>query len=223
MTTTTRERPIIFSAPMVRAILEGRKTQTRRVVKPQPFVCEPDANGNVYACWSDKPWPRVKPTMDELLLDMRHRCPYGAPGDVLWVREAWCWFPSNAPDGMGENVYYRANPNNQSNGATETMARNGVRWRSPIHMPRWASRLSLRVTDVRVQRLQEISEEDAKAEGVQPIDIAAMLHGEPVGGGAISARQCFEVVWDTINGKRAPWASNPWVWAVSFERIGDPK
>lgn len=199
-------RPILFSGPMVRAILAGKKTQTRRVLKVQPRMCEPDANGNVYAVWSDKPWPRVKPTMAELLIDIRHRCPYGARGDTLWVRETW------RPLGS-------------------------FRWRPSIHMPRWASRLSLLIADVRVERLHDITDEDAVAEGIPRIpDSELVCHcgtdliGHGCGDGHSFTpmpehRYEFSKLWDEVCGTSATnsdWSSNPWVWAVSFERIGGP-
>lgn len=138
------DRPILFSAPMVRAILEGRKTQARSVFS-------------------------------------RFQHP---SNDRLWVRETWQWAP---PPG----VIYRAD--------AEVV---GTRWRSPMSMPRWASRLTLIVKAVKVERLRDISEADAMAEGVAFIG---------------SAKEAFQELWDTINGKKHPWASNPWVAAITFE------
>lgn len=190
------ERGIIMQAESVRAILAGRKTQTRRVVKPQPYSGAepigraasqfggrksgfgwafriPDGSKTGQACWA--PW---------------------APGDRLWVREAWreC---ETFPDGERAVAY----------AATDESPRYPqgyvAKWRNPRFMPRWASRLTLEVVEVRVQRVQEISEDDALAEGVRP-----------------DYRPAFERAWDDLNAKRGfPWASNPWVWAVTFKRV----
>lgn len=186
----TKERPILFSGPMVRAILEGRKTQTRRIAK--------EFDG--------------KPDLDRLLA--RHPrqkgCRYGEPGDRLWVREAWCHFPADAPDGMGEQVYYRADPGSEDFRAKQVMGRNGIKWRSAIYMPRSLSRITLEITDVRVQRLQEISEEDARLEGVQP-----GLNPDGEGESYVAG---FGDLWESIHGPSS-WNANPWVWAITFGRV----
>lgn len=219
-----KERPTLFSAPMVKAILEGKKTQTRRVVKLREFQ-RTETRGYDWtfrdrrALWNDY-------TTDRLVTSKHN--PYGAPGDKLWVREAWS---HDAPDLdacrsaldccsiPGYGPYYRA---------TE-VAPDTLRWISPLFMPRWASRITLEITDVRVQRLQEISEDDARAEGVEPY---TPPHGHispeqrvPGPGfdrcrlGDQPHRLPFADLWDRINGKHAPWGSNPWVWCVSFRRI----
>lgn len=184
------ERPILFSGPMVRAILDGRKTQTRRLV-----VC------------------RSKRATDFDLWLQEAECPYGQPGDRLWVRETW----GRSTDLVRGYVY----ATDQHVSRFDIL---GERWTPSIHMPRAASRLSLEVTSVRVERLQNISEEDALAEGIRE-------DGEPwaseYGWGvadrrvwaANTARQRFEYAWDRINGDRAAWASNPWVWCVGFKRV----
>lgn len=179
-----KERPILFSAPMVRAIVAGTKTQTRRIVKPGVL---------------EDGWP---------IAYAAERCPYGAPGDRLWVRETW----AKAGE-VGDDIEYRAdNPDPL-----------GARWRPSIHMPRWASRLLLEVTAVRVERLQDISEDDACAEGVQELDgtldeLALYARAKKMGECATDSRVWFAELWDSINGTRAPWASNPFVWVVSFKR-----
>ena len=170
-----KEYPIIFSGPMVRAILDGRKTQTRRVIKPQPKgeFCRYGFHMPTQAIWTDL-------TVVS--------CPYGQPGDLLWVRETF------AAAGDQSWVEYRADCDSKV-----------IRWRPSIHMPRSASRLTLRITDVRVQRVQEISEEDARAEGTT---------------GLAGAMTGFPYLWESINAKRGyGWNTNPWVWAISFERI----
>lgn len=173
------DRPIIFSAPMVRALLDGRKTQTRLVLKPQPENASPAL------------WPGC--------------CrPYYAPGDRLWVRETWAHErlspdPDNPdnPDPAEPMLLYRASYSE----------RRGVFWRSPIHMPRWASRITLTVTDVRVQRVQEINEDDAAREGF-PMPATE-------GHGSLSPMTDFAEVWDDLHG-HGSWASDPWVAAITF-------
>lgn len=219
-----RERPILFSGPMVRSILEGRKSQTRRVVK---FTGTPP---------SDAEAKRQHPIgfMHETGFD-GVRCPYGQPEDRLWVREtllqrndgSWMYAADKAPVTVPSNDSHRVlrmvSWAHHKEGSTCVS----------IHMPRWASRLTLEVTEVRVQRLQEISEEDARAEGVAQLDDPfqegteywACQKGSCLkdGGcsGVLSARASFETLWDSINGERpgCAWGDNPWVWAVSFSVV----
>lgn len=188
-----KERPMVFSAPMIRALLDGSKTQARYVVKPM--------RGRQSAWLSreliDKS-PRLTLTQGDgrVGAQMEHprggplgwvACPHGAPGDRLWVRETWV----HSSDG----VLYR-----------ERGDRWPYAWRPSVHMPRWASRISREITDVRVERLQDISEADARAEGIALDD-------------CITPRAEFAELWNSINGKRAPWASNPWVWVIEFKRV----
>ena len=213
-----KERPILFSAPMVRAILEGRKSQTRRVVKPQPFA-------GWYPSKCTNGWGFCHPQGEAPAV--LFQCPYGVPGDRLWVRETWAYF--NADEDL-----YQKNKGALAFRATWDSDRcewpqfaraisyiPGDRWRPSIHMPRWASRITLEITDVRVERLQEISEEDALAEGVREIggnfegcyEFCDRLSGT-------NARDCFGRGWDSINAKRGSgWDANPWVWAISFRRL----
>ena len=164
-----KERPIIFSGPSVRAILDGRKTQTRRIVKA-PKGMSAEFAGVDFAC------------------------PYGCPGDRLWVRETHSFY-----DRECRKPYYQADIDDWEPGG----------WRSPIFMPRWASRITLEITDVRVQRVQEITEAEAKAEGVH-----CAVNG--------SNRLAFATLWDSVNAKRGfSWADNLWVWAITFWRVED--
>ena len=212
----TKERPILFSGPMVKAILEGKKTQTRRVVKPQYST------------------PRVPPQhMEPWLIDGEQQynedgdklpmwagfhpdysgeakwftCPYGGPGWRLWVRETW--MAEHFPSTPGEVYYhYRADDTAAARGWTAAQM-----WKPSIHMPRRASRLLLEVVDVRVERVQDISEADAEAEGIEP--------KEPYN--VVSARYRFGQLWNSINGARGyGWAANPWVWVVEFRRLEVP-
>lgn len=166
-----KERPIIFSAPMVRATLADLKTQTRRVVK----------NAHIITC-------------DDRVGVTDTPCPYGVPGDRLWVRETFFEYPWVCSDGIETTrIAYRATDE------FSYPASQGDRWRSPIHMPRWASRITLEVVGVRVQRVQDITEEDARAEG-------------------FASRAEFAAYWDTIHGPGA-WERNDWVWVVEYWRI----
>ncbi len=184
-----KERPILFSAPMVRAILDGRKTQTRRVVKHQPIP--PDA------------FP----------------CPYGQPGDRLWVRESFQPIHADGVEredtdwgtGKGYACHYPATDEiiEWVDGDDKITSR----CKPSIHMPRWASRINLEITGVRVERLQEISGMDAMCEGVHvppnlPNDWAKLEF----------ARHEFYHLWASINGEKS-WASNPWVWVVGFKLV----
>jgi hypothetical protein len=173
----TRERPILFGGPMVRAILDGRKTQTRRLSAP----------------WR---WPQH----DDDRAYAVDRCQYGRVGDRLWVREAIV-----CTSRSGDDI---ATANYAADGALCPLDRwPWQRGRLPgIHMPYGLRRITLEIANVRVQRLQEISEEDARAEGVIPGAL----------GGHYAAFSCL---WDDVNGRRAAWASNPWVWAITFKRL----
>ena len=202
------ERPILFSAPMVRAILEDRKAQTRRVMKPQPR--------------SGQTWGDVEESeqyIDEWFQwfdggskTASFSCPYGAPGDRLWVRETLR--PSQS-----QVVTYA------EDGCPAWRHGESVTWpwpktplvRTAIFMPRWASRILLEIVEVRAQRLREISEADATEEG-----IGAWFEDHPHpewDGDRDEYRKGFQELWDAINRKSHPWSSNPWVWAVSFKRI----
>lgn len=201
-----RERPILFSGPMVRAILEGRKTVTRRVVKPAPVAVDapPPAIAGGHWEWKGK---RLAGQKDEFLA----QCPYGQPGDRLWVREAWSThsaFDSIPPrDLTTRSIAYLA----------DGEVRTG-KYRPPMFMPRWASRILLEITDVRVERLQSISEEQAEAEGCAPAWLDADDNETVHFAAQPTYRQGFARLWRDINGAGS-WEANPWVWAISFRRI----
>lgn len=189
-----KERPILFSGPMVRAILDGRKTQTRRV------------------CIGQRELSRAADFQIS-------RCPHGQPGDKLWVRETWrC-------RGGREYEYQRHQPSvmYRADAAPESYVCDD--WRPSIHMPRWASRITLEIESVRVERVQEISEEDAKSEGT-PDD--ALVHyyceegndDDPIGNHRCNWRYGFSRLWDSINLKRGfGWEANPLVWVITFRRV----
>lgn len=212
------EKPILFSGEMVRAILEEKKTQTRRVVVPPGWVkneCVTDS-GNPH--WMlDKRGERFYLT--EWSRDKAHShlvtCPYGRPGDLLWVRETWSTAatfdqmkPSDIPP--GQNIWYAVS--DYSDFVVSAGHWKGKR-RPSIFMPRWASRITLRINDVRVERVQDISEADAKAEGVTKDRPGGWISCE-------SYQMLFRRLWDDINTKRGyGWNVNPWVWVVEFEVV----
>lgn len=211
-----RERPILFSGPMVRAILAGNKTQTRRVAKP---VRHPDL-GNVYT-----PGALVLEREPQHVID--RACPYGQPGDRLWVRETWNRFEPWA------GFYYAADYEAFGIGPDDDpdhIPDHEVRWKPSIHMPRAACRLVLEITSVRVERLQAISYEDALAEGA--FDPRLFVGDEWNDADGESAdelarrlqwpQRAFRELWCGINGA-ASWDANPWVWVVEFRRADTDK
>lgn len=185
-----KERPILFSGPMVRAILEGRKTQTRRVLKGSTEFKGPYNPAYLEAHKNSPGWGSI--------------CPYGQPGDRLWLRETWAQ-PTTLDPGP---TFYRADYPSSAAGYENLPPASKIRWKPSIHMFRHQSRITLEVTEVRVQRLREISVNDAFAEGCGISTDKDNLND-------------FQNLWDSINGKRPgyDWQSNPWVWAVSFKRI----
>ena len=205
-----KKRPILFSAPMVRAILAGTKTQTRRVVKPQfsadavpaEMPATDPIGGWVVGGYSGVWWCDAAANPDE-----SKRCPYGKPGDRLWVREAFSGARAYEMHGYplkewGNKIWFWADGNPQRGDWTKP--------RPSIHMPRHLSRITLEVTGVRVERLQDISVADAIAEGV--VECNQNLRGlEP----CMEWRYAYEDLWGQINGQGS-WDANPWVWVVSF-------
>jgi hypothetical protein len=147
-------------------------------------------------------------------------CPYGQPGDVLWVRETWLHIDDEGDkfDGMGSQTYWRADQLKHPDGGKKDQAyieRKGLRWRQSIFMPRWASRIDLRIESVRVERLQEISEEDAQSEGC-PLECMTPTGDDD--GSAIYGPSGFMALWQSIHGPES-WDANPWVWVLTFARI----
>lgn len=206
-----KERPILFGGEMVRAILEGRKTQTRRVVKPQPPEdFEAPYMGN------DGKWHVCDNSPPDILRDFLLICPYGQIGDHLWTRENGWERPERTPRMMREGAdtweryYYDADGLDSQD--SEDFKRCGFKRRPSIHMPRWASRIPLEITDVRVERVRDITEDDARAEGCSiPLEC-----GAPCG----SRISQFRSLWTKLNERRGfGWATDPWVWVISFRRI----
>lgn len=207
-----KERPIDFSADMVRALLQGRKTQTRRPVKPQPESGPDGKMVDLGSAWG----------LLDGILSGEWCCPYGQPGDRFWVREAWGMsFVDNVPKGRAYRsggtwgspaqpervacvVYLADGPIPPCNLGGET-----ARPSASTHMYRWMSRITLEITNVRVERVQDISEDDARAEAVGRHE-----------GMFCDCREKFSTLWDSINAKKGfGWSVNPWVWVVEFKRV----
>ncbi|MBB3142227.1 hypothetical protein [Halomonas organivorans] len=225
-----KERPILFNDEMVRALLDGRKTQTRRLVKPQPPATH-SFKGYVIESSRRKDEGKFSWGIKESEYHFRDTmyvgCPYGQPGDRLWVREAWQG-PLVSEDEMMEHPTWAKDLSTYEDPAHCSYRASGdsceffdahedevvARWRPSIHMPRWACRILLEVTAVRVERLQDISETDALAEGVDGEAEAAAArlpwHDNP--------RRAFRFLWKRINGPDS-WDANPWVWVVEFRRL----
>lgn len=221
-----RERGILFSAPMVRAILAGKKTQTRRLMKPQPTRSLPhtkplpggDGNWTIHHPLGWRWNPKRKDGWSAFTADERRfkfgtgldrYCPHGLVGDRLWVRETFApnYF-GDAHRGTGGHGYKADWSSRAADLCPEP------RWTPSLFMPRWASRITLEITSVRVERLQDISEEDAQAEGVDSVSVAEVPRQA-----TLSCRDDFAQLWDGINGKRASWDSNPFVWVIAFHRV----
>lgn len=228
-----RERPILFSGAMVRAIMAGKKTQTRRVFRDS---VSSDCCG--FRDWGDGMWSqmfRYKDEPEALPKSWTHKSPYGEPGDgdVLWVRETWrigCdyWTPhGNWKDGAAAEIQFQADDKRKCMPCNREQLqwwhqKRRPGWKPSIHMPRWASRLTLLVEDVRVERVQEISDGDAIAEGISKTRLGLYEVGNPCGGmfRCTKPRDVFMQLWDSINAKRGyGWKENPWVWVVTFSVI----
>lgn len=206
------QHPILFSTEMVKAILDGRKTQTRRVMKPQPETDTPRLTGWSWEHASGKgiangPRAAAGGEVQYMGASIARYCPYGQPGDLLWVRETFM-------EHHGENkVWYKASQNEQFLALLNEF---GEKWRPSIHMPRWASRITLEVTGVRVERVQDISNEDILNEGIHAGSPTELNKYAP----ELISRAEFQTLWDKINAKRGySWESNPWVWVVSFKQV----
>lgn len=210
-----KERPILFSAPMVRAILNKRKIQTRRIAKP---IKHPD--------WGNEYSPGALITEKESNSVIERACPYGSKGERLWVRETFSQHPQFA------DIAYRADGEEFEDSDGFLWA---PKWKPPIHMPRSASRILLEITGVRVERLQDISEQDAVFEGLKALtkdDGKTIKYGIPDNDGYpgnddigwhwcdwhVSPILAYKRLWESINGKGS-WVLNPWVWVIEFKLI----
>lgn len=244
-----KERPILMQGEMVQRTLDGSKGQTRRVVK----LWEAPNGWGVYHSDGADDWEFVHlgedgdPYPDGGMVV--RRCPYGVPSDRLWVREAWRVHGySDRPDGglVASIVYGATGTTIDISGIDDEKSHLPAtdHWRPSIHMPRWASRITLEVTDVRVERIQDISGVDARAEGVKcpvvpkpdapgycdplvPVELLERAHAWPkstTGDEAhdFHSRLAFSGLWESINAKRGyGWETNPWVWCVTFKKVSD--
>ncbi|HYF06159.1 MAG TPA: hypothetical protein VD970_00950 [Acetobacteraceae bacterium] len=240
--TAVRERPIHFPTDaQVRAVLEGRKTEHRMLVKPQP-KWEVTRVAQAFSAGVSPPMLGGQWVFQYSVGQLRVCCPVGLRGDRLWLREAFAlrwpegvdspWISDPAAPGGERPVtsrdcvpVYRATFDGDEYDRPWDEARDRpLPWQNPLHMPRWASRLTLEITEVRVERLQEISEEGARAEGIstsvvdpQPRGVAPIYPKQ-----YLTARDCFRDLWDAAHARRGfGWDANPWVWTVGFRRMED--
>lgn len=219
-----KERPMLMSAPMVRATLDGSKTQTRRIVKapqkwPQYSYCDPFCMPPAVWWWNGE-HDRV---------GVRQECPYGLPGDRLWVRENGWQRPERTVRMLREGADTWPRYEYDADDCDHDQLREWKWKRRPsIHMPRWASRITLEITGVRVERLQKISDGDAIAEGVEPWTIGegwreyGLTEAQEltVNFPMPTARRSFQSLWQSINGAGS-WDANPWVWVIEFKRVAE--
>lgn len=215
-------KPILFKPRLVRAILDGRKTQTRRVIKPQPDFQTKGVQWK--SLWiANRGFDIYKAFADIA-------CPYGEKGDQLWVREAWnhlqeidgnltyLWNDDGTP--KMKTFYKATDPDHEdSYYDPDTDETSYMKWKPSIHMPRWASRLTLEIINTRVERIQDISDNDAFAEGCNG-PMPCMSGGEITECGPDTPVHDFKDSWDSINKKRGyGWQDNPWVWVIEFKKL----
>ena len=203
-----QNKPIIFRTEMVRAILDGRKTQTRRAVKIK--------SGDSFNTYSIQPG-YINGGHDNYYgfssEEHDYKCPYGQPGATLWVRETfaldeWFYLP-----GHKEVLYKTDNIDSDY----------PVKWKPSIHMPKWACRIWLEIINIKVEKLQDIRMSDCEAEGAKDYLYGEYPNSYNIKKAGSCLRHNFHRLWDSINEKKHPWASNPWVWVVEFERIKNEK
>ncbi len=225
-----KQHPILFSTPMVSALLSGQKTMTRRTRGLEKVNKNPDGydfqslihefRGRFIFMPSDKIFPNANEIIEV-------KCPYGKPGDQLWVRESFCYvMRDHAHDlleGRKENNQYVFKTDFNEDWMKYAKEKYGYKWKPSIHMPRIASRILLEITDVRVERLQSITKQDSIAEGIEILDGHSNYKNYLCGNGldysyVKEARISFQSLWEKINGTDS-WHKNPWVWVVSFKRI----
>lgn len=208
-----KERGMIFNGEMVRALLEGRKTQTRRIMKNQPAGDYPDTPALIRSVDGGFQW------YGHYGESSIFNCPFGAVGDRIWVRETWAEAGAGAPD----LKLYRANyPEHVPTHYENVPPADEIRWTPSIHMPRWASRILLEITAVRVERLHSISERDALREGLFQLPASGRYCLQPgmqyFGMASHSAKEVYSWLWASIYGEES-WAANPWVWVIEFKRV----
>ncbi len=202
------ERPIRFLTDMVKAILEGRKTMTRRVIKPQPIKRTDYCGG--YILETKKATTSIKSFNEGLYQDI---CPFGKVGDKLWVRETWDFRPMA---GRSAIIGYKADRSSKGFTVPEgfnQLVYEPTRYRPSIHMPKWASRITLEILDIRVEKLHQIEDKDCYAEGINCFE--AQHLPEP----HLTPTEVFRNLWNSLHKKQYRWEDNPWVWCISFKRL----
>jgi hypothetical protein len=224
--------PILFSTPMVQGIMEDKKTMTRRIIKPrdQPFLKDDKCIIEFNATWGWVVKRSIGARSDRYEIIQQFKCPYGKVGDILWVRET---FVHN-----GAYYLYRASQNNDDyfHDFDTYEKTEKIKWKPSIFMPKAACRIFLKITNVKVERLQDISEEDAKSEGVllengqyynyqlgaHFMDGARFKWHQGIEKWVSAAESSFQTLWQSINGAES-WNANPWVWVISFKKITKPE
>lgn len=213
-----KSRPILFSSPVIPALIENRKSQTRRTLREQP------PPGFDRHCWFDAPVYGFTDEPEPAANWWTIRCPYGQPGDQLWVKETFRPSSLETEHGLSRAIEYRADGAKLRRPREDVASlRSGGDWRSSRFMPRWASRITLEVTEVRVERLAGITHEDAIAEGCRGSNWVASspyIVGPHTDDGELPVEE-FERLWNEINGERegCRWQDDPWVWRIVFRRI----
>lgn len=223
-----KERPIIFNSEMVKAILGSRKTQTRRVIKPQPIWHPKKRFWDLNQIVKGQSFSWEEGSLPNELINF---CPYGKIGDRLWVRETWCnYIPQkrqvlNNYRGDNYQVIYKASHKMADmEGFKDIVLEQELKWKPSIFMPRWASRINLEITDIRVERVQDITPEDCEAEGIVGTTRSSPVTGKPYetyycqGLEYTTPTLAFKVLWGSINYKRGyGWEVNPYVWIIEFK------
>lgn len=219
-----KERPILFSDQRVRALLIGQQTQTRRIMKSQAFAPGQDNHEGCYGFDVISNHLRGHHVME--MSDLSYQCPFGQPGDKLWVRETWRG-PEVPEEQLAEYAksplefrnahycHYRADSSAMVNAQDENA--NHAGWQTGIHMPRWASRIDLLITSVRVEKIQDISDDDVMAEGVQT-DSHFLNNFFTMNSESIAPKAAYKKAWEKQYGSTS-WEVNPWVWVIGFERV----
>jgi len=221
-----KERPILFSEQRVRALLVGQQTQTRRIMKTQAFGPGQDHLDVVHAFVVSANHLHGYKMMS--MTDISYHCPYGKPGDVPWVRETWRGplVPEDAlaeyerdPTPFRQPAYcqYRADSNELGQHIMSSPEAEQFGWQTAIHMPRWASRINLEITGVRAEKIQDISEDDIMAEGVQT-DSHFLNNFFTMNMNSESPKEAYRKAWQKQYGATS-WEVNPWFWVIEFQRI----
>lgn len=235
-------RPILFSTEMVKAILEGRKTMTRRILKLKHMdiayvgAIHPDGSGKGWIAWAPGKGVTAEYTKQAYPGNQGFACPHGAVGDVLWVRESFCYGSEDCYHGF----FYRASDQVdflEDEDGSIILNKDGSErspWKPSIHMPKSACRIFLKIEDIRVERLQDISEADAIAEGIQPLLASTAqlieygqlyrdyLKKPELFNEGLWPKNSYRSLWIKINGADS-WQANPWIWCLSFTRIDKPE